>query len=342
MWPFKKKPEPQLEQRAAFPTVTAEYLSARTDVLLSDGSAALSATVATAAGMWSRSFAMLDPAPEAGPLTAEVLAAIGLDLCLRGEAVFHITMERGDLLLDRVAYWDQVATGRWHLHIPRVNTTETVKALSGEVLHFKINAPSEQPWRGRSPFLLMGGSPQLMAEIERAISCATEWLGKGVLPFPDTVPEEQQSAALRGLKAGGTLAAIKSKADFAMNTGQLRGSEFRRVELGPDLRQADLNPAVDSLHNRVLAAAGVPPALVTESGNAGAMREAFRQFSLTTIAPLARQLLPELVKIGVTRLSSRSLQSADVAGRARAVGVLTGAGVSLEKAMRLVGWDDDD
>lgn len=342
MWPWAKKQKPEIEERAAFPSVTAEYISARRDGVVSDGSAALTATVATAAGMWSRSFAMLDPTPEAGPVTADVLASVGLDLCLRGEAVFHIKLDRGDLALDRVAYWDQFDNGRWHLHIPRVNTTETVKALSGEVLHLKINSPAEQPWRGRSPFLLMGGSPRLMAEIEGAISAATEWLGKGVLPFPDTVPEEQQNAALRGLKAGGTLAAIKSKADHAVNTGQPRGNEFRRVELGPDLRQADLNPAVDGLHNRVLSAAGIPPALLTDSGNAGSMREAYRLLTLTTIAPMARQLLPELAKVGVTKLGTTSMMSADVAGRARAVGVLTGAGVPLEKAMRLAGWGEDE
>ena len=56
MWPFRKR-EPDREQRAAFPTVTAEYLSGRRSTVLQDGSAALSASVATAAGFWSRGFA---------------------------------------------------------------------------------------------------------------------------------------------------------------------------------------------------------------------------------------------------------------------------------------------
>ena len=339
MWnPFKRKPE--IEQRSGFPSVTAEYMSARRDSLTGDGSASLSATVATAAGMWSRGFAMLDPVGDPGPLRPDVLSAIGLDLCLRGESVWHIRVEGSDLTLHRAAYWDDLGRGRYHLHIARPAETETVRAIEGEVLKLCINSPAEQPWRGRSPFLLMGGSPRLMAEVEGAISAAMDWTGKGLLPFPDTVPEEQQSAALRGLKGGGSLAALKSKSDFATNVGQTRGQEWRRVDLTPDLRQADLNPAVDGLHNRVLAAAGIPPALVTASGNAGAMREAFRQFSIMTIEPLARQMQPELSKVGITGLSSQSMAAADTAGRARSVGALVKAGVDLERAMTLVGWAD--
>ena len=285
---------------------------------------------------------MLDPDPDPNPLTASHLASIGLGLCLRGEVAFHIRLEGGDIRLVQAAYWDELGNGRYHLHIAHPASTETVRALEGEVLRLVINAPAEQPWRGRSPFRLMGASPRLMAEIESAVSGAVEWVGRGLLPFPDSVPEEQQSAALRGLKAGGNLAAIRSRADFATSTGNTRPNDWRRIDLGPDLEQADLNPTVDQLHNRLLAAAGIPPALLTANGNAGAMREAYRLFCLQTVEPLARTLLPELAKVGVTSLSTRSMLSADVAGRARAVGTLVGAGVPLDQAMQLVGWGKAD
>lgn len=339
IWPFKRR-EPEIEQRAAFPSVTAEYMAGRRQGVLSDGAVPLSATVAACAGMWSRAFAMLDADPDPNPLTATHLAAIGQDLCLRGEACFHVRVEGSDLRLVRAAYWDELGNGRYHLHIAHPARTETVRALEGEVLRLVINSPAEQPWRGRSPFALMGGSVKLMAEIEAAVAGAVDWVGRGVLPFPDTVPEEQQTAAIRGLKGGGMLAAIRSKADFSTSTSGNRASEFRRVELTPDLEQADLNPTVDALHTRVLAAAGIPPALLTDSGNAGAMREAYRLFVLQTIEPLARQLLPELAKVGITKLGTGTMMSADVAGRARAVGTLVGAGMTLDKALALVGWQE--
>lgn len=339
MWPFSRKP--QIETRAAFPSVTAEYLAGRRQSVLSNGAVPLSATVAAIAQTYSRAFAMLDPDPDPNPLTADVLAAIGMELALRGQSCWHVRVERGDLKLVRVAYWDELGNGRFHLHIAHPARTETVRALEGEVLRLTINSPAEAPWQGRSPFQMMGGSPALMAQIENAVSGAVDWVGRGVLPFPDTVPEEQQTAAIRGLKSGGMLAAIRSKADFSTSAGNNRASEFRRVELTPDLEQADLNPTVDALHNRLMAAAGVPPGMFSASGSASQSREAYRFFTVGTILPLARQLLPELSKIGVTTLSSKSMLSADVAGRARAVGTLVGAGMTLDQALKLVGWSDE-
>ena len=338
LWPFQRRADPPHETRAAFPSVTAEYLAGRRAGVTSDGAAALSATVATCAQTWSRAFSMLDPNPDPNPLTAVTLAAVGMDLCLRGESCWHIRAEGSDLVLYRVAYWDLLGGGNFNLHIAHPHQTETIRALPGEVMLLTINSTPEQPWQGRSPFALMGASPRLMAEVEQAVSGAMAWVGRGLLPFPDMVEEAQQTAALAGLKAGGMLAAIRSKADFATATGNSRANDWRRIELTPDLKTADLNPTVDQLHNRLLSAAGIPPALLTPNGNAGAMREAYRLFVLQTVEPLARTLLPEFAKIGVQSLSSKSMLSADVAGRARAVGTLVGAGMTLDAALALVGW----
>ena len=114
------------------------------------------------------------------------------------------------------------------------------------------------------------------------------------------------------------------------------------MELTPDLQKLDANKFTDDLHMRIMTACGLPPALLTPNGNAGAMREAYRLFALQTVKPLARQITPELSrKIGVTALSLDGMMSADIAGRARAVGVLTKAGVELDKAMKLAGWSDE-
>ncbi len=334
IWPFRKKPD--LEQRSGFPSVTAQYIDGRRKNLQSDGSAALTATVGTAVGMWSRAFSMLTPNP-ADLLTPDVLGAIGLDLCLRGESVWHIRVERSAAKLVPVAYWDELGSGRYRLHIARINTTESVRALEPEVLKLNINPDPSQPWKGRSPFAMMGLSPTLMAEIEAAISGAMPMVGKGLLPMSANIPEEQQGKVLSGLRTG-SLATVLSKQDFGHQTGGDR-SELRRVELTPDLQKMDLNPTTDSLHHRILSAAGIPPALVTGSGNAGAMREAYRLFALQTVEPLGRQIMPELQnKLNVASLSLDAMMSADTAGRARSVGTLVKAGVDLERAMKLVGW----
>lgn len=339
LWPFSRRAEPQTERRSWLP-MSDGYIASRRADLLRDGTVPLSATVAAIAGAWSRAFAMLDPNPDPHPLGADVLAAVGLDLCLRGQSVWHVSVDGSDLILRRAASWAIQSAGRYSLSIPEPHGTETVRALDGEVLNLRINAPAAAPWQGRSPFALMGGSPALLAEIEAAVSGAVEWVGRGLLPFPDSVPAEQQTAALAGLKAGGRLAVVRSKEDFQAATGAGRASEFRRVELGPDLERADLSPLIGALHNRLLAAAGIPGALFAESGNAGSAREAYRAFTLQTIAPISRGLLPELAKVGVASLSTGSMLSADVAGRARAVSALVAAGMTLEDALDKVGWAD--
>ncbi len=334
IWPFKRK-SPQIETRA-FGTVTADFINTRRQGLVSDQGVPLSATIGTALHFWSSGLSMVETAPE--PIDPNVLSTIARDLLFRGESCWHIRLTRGQLDLQSVPYWDQVSEGQYHLHIPRVNKTETIKAVEDEVLHFTINPDPAQPWRGRSPWRMMGLSPALMAEIEQAVSTATNYAGKGVLPFPANIAPEERQKATSGLRSG-SLAVIASKSDLAHHTGGER-SEWRKVDLTPDLQRADLNPFTDSLHHRLLNAAGIPPALTTGSGNAGAMREGYRLFALQTVLPMAKMMLPELrAKLGVTGVSIDQMMSADVAGRARAVGVLTGAGVELDKAMKLVGWE---
>lgn len=336
MWPFNRK-TPETEQRAAFPVVTAQYIEARRKGLLADGDVPLSATVGACAHYWSSAFAMLETLPE--PLPADVLARIGADLLMRGESCWHIRFEGGDLNLMPVAYWDELAGGKFHLHIAHPNRTETIRAIEGEVLKLVINAHPAQPWRGRSPFRLMGLSPTLLAEIEQAMSGALPMAGKGFLPMPATIAQEEKAKALSGLQSG-SLAVITSKADFATHAGGDR-AEFRRVELTPDMQRMDLNGFTGDLHNRLLSGCGIPATLLTPNGNAGAMREGYRLFALQTVLPLAKQLLPELTrKLNLSRVSIDNMMSADVAGRARAVGVLVNAGVPIDKAMVLAGWKD--
>lgn len=332
-WPWQKR-----ETRSHAAGVTQVYIDGKRRSAHSEGSAALSATLATCTGMWSRAFAMLMPEPS-DALTPDHLAAIGQDLFLRGQSVWHIDLDGSAIQLRRAAFWDMTSRDRWNLTIPQPSGTENVKALEDEVLSLRINCSPETSWAGRSPLSYMGLSPSLMADVESAISGALPYVGKGLLPMPGTIPEEQQQKAVQGLRTG-SLAVVSSKEDFGHHTGGTR-SEVKRVELTPDLSRMGLAEISRDLHERVLSAAGIPPSLLTSSGNAGAMREAYRLFALQTVDPLARQITPELKrKIGVERLGLQDMMSADVAGRARAVSSLVQSGVPLATALSLTGWDN--
>jgi len=284
---------------------------------------------------------MLRAEPDADVLPADMLASVGLDLLLKGESCWHIRTLQGEIDLVPVAAWDELGGGHFTLHISHPNTTETVAALESEVLRLVINPDPLQPWRGRSPLHFAGLSPVLMAEIENALSGALPYAGKGLLPMPATLASDQSSKVLSGLQ-NGSLAVITSKADMAVHSGGDR-NEIKRVELTPDLRGLDLTASASGLHNRLLTACGIPPSLLSDTGNAGASREAYRLFVLQTISPLARILLPELKrKLGIDRLSLADMMAADVAGRARAVSSLVQSGVPVAVAMSLVGWEGQD
>lgn len=327
------------ETRAQPTSVTQMHIDGKRHAARSEGFADMSATLGTAAGVWSRGFAMLVAEPVDDVLTSDVLAAIGLDLFFRGQSIWHIRLEGSRIALHRAAFWDQYNRGRWSLTIPQPEGTETVRCLDEEVLNLRINSAPDSPWQGRSPLHFMGISPDLMAEVERTLSGSLPYVGKGLLPVPATVPEEQKNAALAGLRGGSSLVAVTSKEEIAHHTGGVR-SEFKRVDLTPDLAKAGLPEIGRDTHARILGAAGIPPSLYAEGGEGAGLRETYRFFVLGTLDPLARVITPELAKIGVERLGLQDLMSADVAGRARAVHSLVESGVPLRTAMDLTGWDN--
>lgn len=326
------------ETRAHAAGVSQVYIDGKRRSAHSEGHAALSATLGTAAGVWTRAFAMLMPEPS-DVLTPDILAAVGSDLFFRGHSVWHIRLDGSRIILHRAAFWDYHSRGRWNLTIPQPDGTDTLRALDDEVLSLRINASPDTPWAGRSPLSLMGLSPALMADVEQTLHGALPYVGKGLLPVPATIPEDQKNAALAGLRSGSSLVAVTSKEEIGHHTGGAR-SEFKRVDLTPEMAKAGLPEIARDTHARILAAAGIPPSLYDAGGNAGALRETFRLFCLGTLDPLSRMITPELSKIGVTRLGMQDMMTADVAGRARAISSLVQSGVPLKTALALCGWDN--
>ena len=120
--------------------------------------------------------------------------------------------------------------------------------------------------------------------------------------------------------------------------------DFQPVRLGadPPMAMVTLRAHVEST---VLACFGVGaplgPAGVTDGT---AQREAARRLWTLTIQPLAGRIAEELTRVLDAAVSldfGRPSGMADLAARARAVGGLTKAGVSLDDALLLAGWADD-
>ena len=90
----------------------------------------------------------------------------------------------------------------------------------------------------------------------------------------------------------------------------------------------------------VLSACGIPPGLASDKAEGSGQREAWRRFSVGTVLPVARCVAQELgdkLDVPGLRLHFESLGAADLAGKARSVGVFVKAGVPLARALELAG-----
>ena len=118
-------------------------------------------------------------------------------------------------------------------------------------------------------------------------------------------------------------------------------ADVQAQRLGPE--PPDSFPLLrDRLENSILAMHGIPPALITPTGNAGALREGFRQLLHGLIKNLGALVVEELqAKLDpAAALSFSDLRAGDIAGSARAFGSLVTGGLTPQSAAAIVGLDD--
>ena len=181
MWPFRKT-----ENRNYTDSIVAAALAGAEGQGSADARA--TAAAATTGSLWARSFAAADVSPgiqETG-LTADNLYQIGLDLCLWGESCWAIGIEGSRVNLTKCASW--LVTGkdswRYRLDINQPDGVSQRNVSADGVAHFRINTPSNQPWKGRSPFTMAGHSSKMLGGLERALSDEANAPSGYVLPLP--------------------------------------------------------------------------------------------------------------------------------------------------------------
>ena len=196
---------------------------------------------------------------------------------------------------------------------------------------------------GRSPLAAAGLTSDLAAALEQMLAREAKSPASGyVLPHPKGPAEggmAKLATALGSLKGRLHLVeTMQSGAGGGMSRRPLGDWDQRRVGMDPPAILRELRgDAAESL----LGAAGVPTDLVTGSSSATGRREAFRQFVVATIEPVARIIEAELsdkleqpVLLSFTRLAA-----ADVASRARAYASLIAAGMAAADASKKVGFE---
>ena len=304
-----------------------------------------------ASGLVSRAFATAMVESTATPvlraLTPSCLALIGRALIRRGEIVFYIDTSRGQVDLLPCQSHDvdggpNPATWTYRCTIGGPDMTHTYEDTPAEgVVHIMYSRDVETPWRGRGPLQSAQLTGRLAAETLSALADESS----GPRGHLIGIPVDGDDPTVAALKP--VIGALAGKAAL-VQTGDWGGNESNgRMVLKPERLGPEPTAAMVELfkvsREDVLSACGVNPALVMDAQGT-AMREAYRQFLFGTVAPLGRMVAGELsAKLDTAvSLDWEELRASDIAGRARAFGVMVSNGMDLAKAAGLSGLMSDE
>ena len=340
MWPFGK-----VEHReSATDAIVSALISQAGGSSVPPTVEALGA-VEAAAGLWSRGFssATVEPqTPATMPLTPSVLAAIGRGLAIRGEAVFVLDVN-GAVELTQASAW-KVSGGtrpdswRYVVELPLPQGSVVKRTLPAEsVLHLRYAVRPSAPWRGVSPLGMAAETRALATWIEKRLAEEASTATSYVLPLPEGADVDALKGDIKGGR--GRLHIVDTTAAaWGDGTASAPRADWKSNRLGAD-PPAGLGKLRGDVRGDVLAAFGVPNLVF---GSGGSAREAYRQFLASTITPISKLVVEELadkLDTPTLALDFTELRAADIAGRARAYGVLINAGMDPAEAAEATGLD---
>ena len=292
-----------------------------------------------AIGLWGRAFASANVTPS-GPiaeaLTPTVMQMVGRNLAEYGESLWEIEVEGGELHLEHASDYAIEGMREWiyDLSLPYPDGIVKRTLPASRVLHVRYAEDGDQPWKGIGPMQQASTTRRLVTNVETRLADETSARSGYLIPVPEV------TASLQGdiNKLKGKSVLVKSTADGWDQTTQAPKGDFESRRIGFSPPQT-IKPLRDDVGRALLAAAGVPASLL---GNAGSSdtREGYRQFLHGTIQPVAKLILGELrYKLDSPDLSLDfdDLMASDIAGRARAFGVMVTGGMELERAAALSG-----
>ena len=338
-WPWSR---PEVRSSSYTDQVVARLIASASGA--SGGS--LLAVVETAARLWAAGLASATVSPVNRALSAvtpSVLANIGRSLCRRGESVHLIDVSGGRVRLISCASWtvsgsDDPASWRYRTTLSGPSSTRTIAVEAASVLHIRY-AP-DPPWKGRCPLELAADTLRAAGLLESAVSEEFSFVQQQILS-----PRRNQNdyGAVDSLTPDLIEKIVES---FSAHTGA------GALVIPGDLEPRRLGPAPpesfigirDGLEHSLLGAFGIPPSLVSATGNAGAMREGFRLVLHTLLKPLGALVAEELqAKLDPdAELDFTALRAGDITGSARAFGSLVTGGLTPKSAAEVVGLEGVD
>ena len=171
MWPFSRSPETRATPNATDAVVAAIERQAAGQI---PDPAAL-AVAEACAGLWERALAsatVMPPSPALAPLTPGLLALIARGLASRGEFLAAIRVdEAAGLRLVPASGFDvrggsDARSWRYRVDMAGPTRTESENLPAAAVLHVRLGADPQTPWRGRSPMRRSHATTDLAVAIE--------------------------------------------------------------------------------------------------------------------------------------------------------------------------------
>ena len=284
-----------------------------------------------------------------GPL---LLASIGRQLVRTGSAVYVLSVRAGRVSLIPVCSWDVTGdvdpeTWLYRVDLASPSSTFTRTASYAEVVHFKWSTDPARPWAGVAPMAAASGLAKLIGALEGGLGDDAGSprgqvlsVAEGVDAGGDTLKELRSTIA----KLSGRVAIIETTR-HGSGAGQDAGTrkDFAVSRLGGQSTQAE-GQLWQAARDSVASACGIPPSLLSKGGDGTGERESFRRWVATGLQPLADAVASEFRRVLETpiKLDSAPLTAQDTQGRARAASSLLGAGVEVERALRLSGLVTSD
>ena len=299
-----------------------------------------------ASGLVGRAFATATVETESSAvlraLTPACLTLIGRSLIRRGELVLFLDTSRGaiDLLPCQSHDVDgppNPADWLYRCTVSGPDMTHTYERTpAAGVVHLTYSVSPETPWRGAGPLQVAQLTGRLGAEVLAALADESSGPRGHILGLPIDGDDPTIAHLKQDIKTLGGKLAFLETGDYggAAGGGQV---VLKPERLGPEPTAA-LVELFKLSREDIFGACGINPSLFQVAPGV-AMREAYREFLFSTVAPLARTVAAELsakLDTDIT-LDFAELQAADIAGRARAFSSMVQSGMALDRAAALSG-----
>ena len=320
---------PDRELRESY---TEQQVAAAVASATGTAASGLTATVEAICFWWERAFS----AGRSEALSPWQLGRIGRELVLHGDSVWWLSRRGLVPVAQHTLIGDSAAPTSWRytLTIPSPTSTVSRTVSADRVLHVRIGASRNQPWRGCSPLANATATRDLLSTIERSLLHEH----KGPVGHVIAVPDPEGSTAVAdeiGKLEGRTVLGEASEMDLP-GEGQGGRTNWNPHRIGP-APEASTTSARQDIELSLAGSCGLPGELVRPQPGADPAA-AFRRFVASTIEPVSALVSAELRRLGLaSEIDFAPLRAADLQARTRSYKQLRESNFPESEARRICG-----